>query len=118
MELHKMGRFQNKIVLLGQRHTTFQDPHVLLVFSHILDGEEGRRRMIDNGPNVCTLFDPTSYFWTIYKQTGEQPLSPYPLNIPCDLETFLTPHDEHTFPYAGYGIPHSVWQHAMGMVLV
>jgi hypothetical protein len=117
MEIHQIGTFQNKTVLLGKRRTSFQEEHFLLVFAHVADGEEGRRRMIDNAANVCTLFDPATYFWTIYKQTGEQ-LSPYMLNIPCHLVTLLDPQDEYTFPYSEYGIPHMVWQHAVGMLRV
>ncbi len=88
------------------------------MFDHILDGEEGRRRMMDNSSSVCTLFDPVSYFWTLYKQTGEQQLSPYSLNIPCQLRTLLDSQDEYTFPYSEYGIPQIVWQHAIGMLRV
>lgn len=116
MEIHQIGKFQNKIVLLGKRLTSFQESHFLLILAHISDSEEGYRRMGDNSASVCTLFDPTTYFWTLYKQTGHQKLSPYGVNIPCQLETFIDSFDEYTFPYTRHGIPHTVWQHIVGML--
>ncbi len=107
----KTGRYADKIVLLGKTDVWY----TMNILQHSIPEEAALLRIRDNSEIHTTLYDSSTGWWSIYNAKSVDSMSPFP-EVPCDLLTLLDTNG-FAFPFKDYGIPQTIWNHVVGIIL-